>query len=263
MLTAALVVARKEVRDHLRDTRSLVSALCYALMGPFVIMLLSFSAQSGLRARASAAIGMTSVFALVAAFVGGMNVAMDTLAGERERRSLVPLFTTGISRRDIALGKWLAISVFALGGLALNLVAFGLVLPTSPLTALGVGGVATAAIGLVIGLAPLAAFAAAVELWISTACRSTKEAQTYLSLLVFFPMMIGMFLAFFPGWMDGWRFFVPLIGQYALIEGGLRGEPLGPLAALILGLATTLAAAAAMSGASRMLAHDDVVRAGH
>jgi sodium transport system permease protein len=215
------------------------------------------------RARTSALIGMTSVFALVAAFVGGMNVAMDTLAGERERRSLVPLFTTGISRRDVALGKWLAISVFALGGLLLNLVAFGLVLPASPLTALGVGGVITAAVGLAIGLAPLASFAAAVELWISTACRSTKEAQTYLSLLIFFPMMIGMFLAFFPAWMDGWRFVVPVIGQYALIEGGLRGEPLGLPAVLSLGLATTAAAAAAMFGAGRLLAHDDVVRAGH
>jgi hypothetical protein len=29
-----------------------------------------------------------SVFTLVATFAGGMNVAMDTVAGERERRSL-------------------------------------------------------------------------------------------------------------------------------------------------------------------------------
>ena len=263
MLTAALVVARKELRDHLRDTRSLISAGCYALMGPFVIMLLSFSAQTGLRARSASLVGMTSVFALVAAFVGGMNVAMDTLAGELERRSLVPLFTTGITRQEVALGKWLAITVFALGGLVLNLAAFGLVLPASPLTALSAAGLVTAAIGLVIGLAPLAALAAALELWISTACRSAKEAQTYLSLLVFFPMMVGMFLAFFPAWMDGWRFLVPVIGQYALIESAVRGEPMSTPAVLALGAVTTAGAAAAVSGASRLLAHDDVVRAGH
>ena len=32
---------------------------------------------------------MMSVFTLVSAFVGGMNVAMDSIAGERERRSLL------------------------------------------------------------------------------------------------------------------------------------------------------------------------------
>jgi sodium transport system permease protein len=263
MLTAALVVARKEIRDHLRDTRSLVSSFCYALMGPFVVMLLSFSAQSGVRAGSASLIGMTSVFALVAAFVGGMNVAMDTLAGERERRSLVPLFATAVTRRDVAIGKWLAITAFALGGLALNLVAFGLVLPASPVSALGAAGLVMGSFGLVVGLAPLASLAAAIELWISTGCRSAKEAQTYLSLLLFFPMMFGMFLAFFPAWLDDWRFLVPVVGQYALIEAGLGGRPMGPLPVLVLGAMTTACATMAMWGAARLLDQDDVVRAGH
>src|ERR1039458_2267716 len=53
-------------------------------------------------------IGMMSVFTLVAAFVGGMNVAMDTVAGERERQSLLPLLMNRVRRREIVLGKWLA-----------------------------------------------------------------------------------------------------------------------------------------------------------
>jgi len=33
-------------------------------------------------------IAMMSIFTMVSAFVGGMNVAMDSIAGERERRAL-------------------------------------------------------------------------------------------------------------------------------------------------------------------------------
>src|ERR1039458_3641612 len=51
---------------------------------------------------------MMSVFTLVAAFVGGMNVAMDTVAGERERQSLLPLLMNRVRRREIVVGKWRA-----------------------------------------------------------------------------------------------------------------------------------------------------------
>jgi sodium transport system permease protein len=64
---------------------------------------------------------MLSVFTLVAAFSGGMNIAIDTIAGERERRSLIPLLLNPVPRADIALGKWLAAGLFALAGLLINL----------------------------------------------------------------------------------------------------------------------------------------------
>ena len=99
-----------------------------------------------------------SVFALVAAFVGGMNVAIDSIAGERERRSLLPLLMNPLLRRDVIIGKWMAISVFAIAGLALNLAGFALVLKLSLAQAL----IAS------LTLIPLAGFAAALELLIST-----------------------------------------------------------------------------------------------
>jgi ABC-type Na+ efflux pump permease subunit len=53
-----------------------------------------------------------------------MNVAMDTVAGERERRSLLPLLLNPVSRRSVVLGKWLAVSFFALAGLIVNVLGF-------------------------------------------------------------------------------------------------------------------------------------------
>ena len=119
MFSHALIVARKEIRDHLRDTRSLVSSAFYALMGPLVVGMVSIAVRG--EKSSAVLLSMASVFVLVATFVGGMNIAMDSIAGERERRSLLPLLMNPLLRRDVVLGKWLAISSFALTGVMLNL----------------------------------------------------------------------------------------------------------------------------------------------
>jgi sodium transport system permease protein len=100
MLAPIPVVARKEAVDSLRDTRSVISSLMYALMGPAVV----FTVSMAVRADAVPT-GMMSAFTLVAAFVDGMNVAMDIAAGGRERQSPLPLPMNPVRRRDIVLGK--------------------------------------------------------------------------------------------------------------------------------------------------------------
>jgi ABC-type Na+ efflux pump permease subunit len=86
-----LTVARKEIREHLRDTRTLATSVMYASLGPAVVLLVSFSKAGDETRRAALLVSMASVFALVSAVAGGMGIAMDTMAGERERRSIVPL----------------------------------------------------------------------------------------------------------------------------------------------------------------------------
>ena len=246
MLTQPLIVARKEIRDHLRDTRSLVSSLFYALMGPLVVGMVVI-AMRGEKAS-QVVLSMMSVFALVAAFVGGMNVAIDSIAGERERRSLLPLLMNPLLRRDVIIGKWMAISVFAIAGLALNLAGFALVLKLSLAQAL----IAS------LTLIPLAGFAAALELLISTWCSNIKEAHTYLSMVIFLPMGLGMFLVFFPQMAKAWLF-LPVAGQQLLMESILKGGQL-PLVAFTSVTLTTLATAAALlRTAARLLHRDDVV----
>ena len=129
MSAHALIVARKEIRDHLRDTRSLVSSAFYALMGPLVVGMVSIAVHG--EKSSAVLLSMMSIFALVAVFVGGMNVAIDAIAGERERRSLLPLLMNPLLRRDVVLGKWLAISTFAVAGLVVNLLGFAIVIAFS------------------------------------------------------------------------------------------------------------------------------------
>ena len=143
-MSPRLTIAAKEIRDHLRDRRSLVSAAMFSLMGPAVILLVSQSPAAG-KGGPAVLLGMMSVFTLVSSFTGGMYLAMDSTAGERERGSLVPLLLNPVSRLDLVIGKWLAASAFALAGLALNLAGFTLafewagVVPPNGFTAGGGG----------------------------------------------------------------------------------------------------------------------------
>jgi sodium transport system permease protein len=180
---------------------------------------------------------------------------MDTLAGERERRSLLPLLMNPLTPLDLILGKWLAVSLFASGGLAVNLASFGFIAARS---GAGINPLDLVIFGACL-LVPLALLAAALELAVSTLCRSVKEAHTYLSALVFAPMLLAMFLVFFPRVAGLWSVFTPLIGHQLMLDLLMRGggAPLIPL--LALGLVTAAATAAALRTAAEQLEREDVL----
>lgn len=248
MTPQSLIVARKEFVDHVRDWRSLASGMLYTLMGPLVVMIVSFSGIA--RGKPAFLLTMMSVFALVSAFTGGMAVAMDITAGERERRSLVPLLLTPVARRDVVLGKWFATCAFALGALAINIAGVAVVMalsgpgpmpPSAPLVS-----------WVLLGLAPLACFAAALELLVSAACRTTKEANTWLTFAVFVPMLVGMFLVFYRVSANGWLI-LPVVGQQLNVQRALGGAPASMAYGISLALVTIAAAIPALAGATKVL----------
>ena len=218
-------------------------------MGPLVVGMVSIAVRG--EKSSAVLLSMASVFVLVATFVGGMNIAMDSIAGERERRSLLPLLMNPLLRRDVVLGKWLAISSFALTGVMLNLLGFAIV----------VGFSFRLLIVVSLTLIPLVLFAAAVELLISTWCRNIKEAHTYLSLVVFLPMGVGMFLVFFPHMATVWLW-LPVAGQQLLIDLLTKGAQVSLLSSLALSLITVSSAAALLLAAAKLLHRDEFVYGG-
>jgi len=255
MLSQAFIIARKEILDHVRERRSLWASLLHVLMGPVVVSLVLFSMKNAPHDKLLAVLtGMTSIFVLVSAFVGGMNVSMDMLAGERERRSLLPLLLNPVAKNAVIGGKWLAGSLFAALGVVIALGAFAL--------AFGMAGFALPLFSArllfywgILGLLPLAGFAAALQLTISTCCRTAKEAQTYLSLLVFVPMGIAMFLVFLASQPPFWIFWIPIAGQQALVSAGSRLQCVSPLLLLI----TLWSTAMALRYSASLLRHDEIV----
>jgi sodium transport system permease protein len=257
MLNNSWIVARKELRDHLRDGRALASAALYILMGPLVVWLVMFAVGSGGNGAGARILPvMASVFALVAAFSGSMSMAMDMIAGERERRSLLPLLMNSVSRFEIVVGKWLAASAFAVGGLLVNVLAFGGVLAFSaamPDTAASLLLLMTPA------LVTLALAAAALQILVSTLCRSLKEANTYLSMMIFVVMGVGMWLAFRPQSAAGWWFLAPIAGQQVLMQRGLATGALPVPECLILTATTAASAVLALVYAGRLMGRDAIV----
>lgn len=256
MLSPVLVVARKEATDSLRDTRSVISSAMYALMGPAVILMVSMAVHVD-----GVLIGMMSVFTLVAAFVGGMNVAMDTVAGERERQSLLPLLMNPVRRREIVLGKWLAVGLFSAAGLILNLAGFAIVFAGAGMR-LSIGA-PRLLLAVAAGILPVALLAASLELLISTVCRAVKEAQTYLSMLIFMPMGLGLFQVFFPAAARGWFAFLPVLGQQLQLERWIKSGAgdaacrFAPAAAL--GCSTVAIALLVLEIAANRLHRDEII----
>jgi len=254
-----MTVALKETQDHLRDYRSLRSAAIYSLMGPVVILLV---AQSPAAAKGGAPLllSMMSVFALVAAFTGGMYLALDATAGERDRGSLMPLLLNPISSLHLVIGKWIAVAVFAVAGLVATLAGFTAVFEWSGVeTPAGTTG--PMLLWIICGLIPVALLGAALHLLTGVASRTLKDAQARLSIVTLVPMMTGMFLVFFPGTIGRWWFAIPVIGPQALIGEALRGHAVSLLQAVTLAFLTLAATAAVLLAAGRVMSRTEIAAA--
>jgi hypothetical protein len=106
------------------------------------------------------------------------------------------------------------------------------------------------------GLVPLALLGAAASLLVAVLCRSTKEAHTALRFLVFVPMLVGMFLVFFPRGIGRAWFLLPVVGQQALI--GFR-ESVPIPQTLTLAAVTVAVAALTLVCATRVLNRDEIL----
>ncbi len=175
---------------------------------------------------AAQVLGIIPMLLVLIAFIGGMNIAIDTTAGERERGSLEPLLLNPATLGSIVIGKWLATAVFALAVLSLGLTGFVAIVTLAPPEGLGTAvtfGV-TEALWALSALAPLAILAAALQMVVATFARTFKEAQTYLSLFSLLPIAPALFLMFDAATSQLWMMFVPAMGQIATVNDILRGE---------------------------------------
>ena len=194
------------------------------------------------RQRSANLFSFIPMIIIMATFIGGMNVAIDTTAGERERASLEPLLVNPTPRRVLVLGKFLAASVFSGFSVGLALASLIFALSRVPLQQMGVelhiGG--EELVGLLVVTLPLALFASGLQVMLATFARSYKEAQTYLSMPIFLPM-IPHFIASTSSLGEAWWMFpIPALGQQLLITDVLGGEPLNAVSTILVILSSPL-----------------------
>src|SRR5690606_8798881 len=182
--------------------------------------------QSTPQSRSGMLFGMLPYFFILGVFIGGMALAIDTTAGERERQSLEPLFANPVRRGALLAGKLGATGAFAFASLFLSIVVFsvaGRLLPTERLDmSLEIG--ARFGASTLFTMLPLVLLLAALQTLAAAFARSYREAQTYLSLLMFVPVVPTLLLTLFPMKTQAWMYAVPLMGQQVVITRLLRGE---------------------------------------
>lgn len=176
---------------------------------------------------------------VVYAFFGGMGSVGDLVAGEKEKMTLETLLITAVSRTDVAMGKFLALSMLCLvsslsavmGMLvagAFKLKMFQTLFPN------GLGVTPTALLLTLLALLPAVALFASLMLAVSTKAKNIREAQTQLTLLslvVLMPAMFSQFIGLTDYAKAAWVNAVPVLNTASAIRSGLQGKiELGPLA---------------------------------
>lgn len=183
--------------------------------------------QSTPRSRAGTLFGILPYFFIIGILVGGMALAIDTTAGERERQSLEPLLANPVPRWRILAGKLGATTAFAITTVLLSILAFSVVGRFLPTEKIGM----TLTIDLhfviyaVIAMLPLALLLAALQTLVAAFAKSFREAQTYLSLLMLVPIIPTLLLSIVPFKTQLWMYTVPLLSQQVIITRLMRGDP--------------------------------------
>ncbi len=193
------------------------------------------------KSRAILAIIFLPYVLMITAFTGATHLAMDTTAGEKERKSLEPLLINPVPRWQIMTGKMLTTTVFAMASLTLTLVAFRIVLPLMPVGAFGMDltlGLATL-LKILVVISPVAILAAALLTLLAAFAKSYREAQSYMGLVILIPMIPSLIFMANPVKAESWMMNVPLFSQNMLIGEIIRDQSV-PLAWYTMSIASTL-----------------------
>ncbi|MCX7545929.1 ABC transporter permease [Marinicella gelatinilytica] len=182
--------------------------------------------QATKESRGSMLLAALPYFLIMGLFMGSMYLAIDTTAGEKERKSLEPLFLNPVKRDTILAGKLAATVAFGLLTLVLTIVAFKLTLPWYPFEKLGMRFNMDLQVILImfLVLAPLALLAGAIQTIIAAFAQSYREAQTYVGFVLIVPMIPSMLLMFMPIKESLWMMAVPVLGQNLVVNELMRGE---------------------------------------
>ena len=207
-----------------------------AVTQPLAILTDDVSTPSG---RAILILGMMSYFLIFATLLGGIQVALDTTAGERERGTIEPLLTLPAPRSSLVIGKYVATLLFMAVSLAFAIGSFAVAVRFLPLAEIGMSSGLGLGVCLQIYFAmlPFAAFGAAMMVAVASYTKSLREAQTYTSLGMVVPALPIIAVAMNPiqpslPWM-----LLPSLSQHMLVVGLIKGE-----AVAIAHVATSVAA---------------------
>jgi sodium transport system permease protein len=235
--------------NGIAQLRSQIRGVSPLLAVPIAVNDIDVTTPTG---RAVVVLGFMTYFVLFSVLMGGLYLAIDSTAGERERGSLEALLSLPVARSALVGGKLLATCAYMCLSLAINLAAFVVVFRFVPLERLGMSanlGVRTALEFFAICL-PFVPLGAALMTLVASFTRSYREAQTYLTSVLLVPTLPIAFASIYSLKTHSALMLVPSLSQHLLMTSVLKDEPIPPLdfvvsAVSALGLALVLVLATA------------------
>jgi sodium transport system permease protein len=196
--------------------------------------------------RAVVVLGFMTYFVLFALLMGGLYLAIDSTAGERERGSLEALLSLPVPRSALVGGKILATCAYMCISLGLSLAAFVVAFRFVPLERIGMSanlGFGTASLFFLICL-PFVPLGATLMTLVASFTRTYREAQTYLSMVLLVPTLPIAFASIYSLKTKGSLMFIPSLSQHLLMTSILKDESVSVLDVLVSAAASIGLAAA-------------------
>lgn len=115
---ATFILARKEVRDALRNRWFILYAICFAALSlGLASVALAGTGRFGMAGFGRTAASLVNLVLLIVPLMG-LTLGAAALSGERERGTLEALLSQPIGRGDVLLGKFLGLGIAIAGALA-------------------------------------------------------------------------------------------------------------------------------------------------
>lgn len=254
----------RRIKDIIREhsltigyKRLLVRGIDIKLLQPIKLLEQDTSLPSSNAVMISLILG---VYLMMAAFMSGLPVAIDSSAGERERNVLEMLLCQPVSTLKIVLAKLSCASSIAIISIVLMLVLTSVAMNFVDLTKIG----ATFSIDvysfviLLLLLVPICFLAASLQLLFAFQAKSFKEAQSTVTMLIMVPSIIPFALMMMddkPAWIN----WMPISGQSLLMEDVFKGLPIDWNALLFTSAATLVLTAVLVLILAKRLTSEKVV----
>ncbi|MEX0300139.1 MAG: ABC transporter permease [Kordiimonas sp.] len=242
---------------QVQDMRLLANGIPSLLITPIALQTGNIGTAGGMEKQFAT---MMLYFFLFAPFFSSLGAAIDTTAGERERKSLQPLLAQPVSTRELILGKWMVAVLFGVVGTTISVVGGVYAFEAAPLDVLGIK-LNLDVLTMLGNLLPYALLVAALQVLVALNAKSYKEANTQLQILTFVPAMVGMFFMISDKTPEGLFALIPIVGQLHVMQESALGGAVSLLAIILNGLVAVVIAMLCVEVAARKLGSEQMLKA--
>jgi len=209
--------------------------------------------------------GLIPYFIIIFCFTGAMYPAMDLTAGEKERGTMETILSSPVSRTDLVLGKFLMIVTASVVTAVLSILSLGLSFAhfKGPIAAAAGSSLQFtidpgSVVAVILLILPLAVLFASGLLAVALLAKSYREAQTYVSPLVFI-VVIPAVIGTIPGIQLNWiTALIPILNTCMVSKEIISGTYHWTMMAAVFGM-TCVYAALGLAWAVRMFNREDVL----